>query len=32
VNLLPELGAGVGLGRRGNWVGERFKCGVGRLV
>jgi hypothetical protein len=32
VNLLLELGAGVDLGRRGNWIGERFKCGVERLV
>jgi len=32
VNLLLELDVGVGLGRRGNWTGERFKCDARRLV
>ncbi len=32
VNLLPQLGVGVDLGRRGNWIGERFKCDARRLV
>ena len=32
VNLLPELGVGVDLVRRANWLGERFKRGAGRLV
>ena len=31
VNLLPELGVGVDLVRRGNWLGE-FRCGAGRFV
>jgi len=29
---LLELDVGVGLGRRGNWTGERFKCDARRLV
>src|SRR5260370_15126895 len=31
VNLLLELSVGD-LGRRGNWIGERFKCDARRLV
>jgi hypothetical protein len=32
VNLLLDLGVGVDLGRRGNWIGERFKCDARRFV
>jgi hypothetical protein len=32
VNLLPKLAVGVDLGRRGNSIGERFKCDARRLV
>ena len=32
VNLLPKLGVGVDLGRRGNSIGERFKCDARPLV
>ena len=32
VNLSLELGVGVDLVRRGNWIGERFKCDARRLV
>src|SRR6266481_4514207 len=32
VNLLPKRDVGVDLGRRGNWIGERFKCDARRLV
>jgi len=32
VNLLLELGVGVDLGRRGNSIGERFKCDARPLV
>jgi hypothetical protein len=32
VNLLPELGVGVDLMRRGRWPGERFMGGAGWFV
>ena len=32
VNLLPELGVGVDLVGHGDWLGERFRWSVGRLV
>ncbi len=32
VNLLLELRVGVDLVSHGNWIGERFNCGAGRLV
>jgi hypothetical protein len=32
VNLLPKLGAGVDLMRRGRWLGERFMGGAGAFV
>ena len=32
VNLLPELAVGVDRVRHGRWLGERFKCGAGRLA
>jgi hypothetical protein len=32
VNLLLELGVGVDLVRHSDWLGERFKWSVGRLV
>ena len=31
VNLLSEFCVGMDLVRRGNWLGERFECGAGRL-
>ena len=32
VDLLPKLGVGVDLMRRGSWLGERFMGGVGAFV
>ena len=32
MNLLLELGVGVDLMRHGDWLGERFRWSVGRLV
>ena len=32
VNLLPKLSVSVDLMRKGHWLGERFRCGVRRLI
>ena len=32
VNLLPKLGVGVDLVRRGHWLGERFRYGAWRFI
>jgi hypothetical protein len=32
VNLLPKLGVGVDLVRRGHWLGERFRYGAWQFI